>query len=212
MTALPSPRQVTHPRELHTQLSHAVTRHARAVLEPGGVAVHFQELRGDELLVTVEGVLPPVGTPVTVGFGFEALHGSFPSEVRAHGSPARLALPTRLELVDRRTAPRYAVPASLGLTFHGQAPMSVEMGVQDLSEGGLAVTLPTGTRLPGAQHLLMGMLQTPGGRPIPVDLEIRNARPSRDGTRLVLGTRLAVIAPAHVAWYKQLVARCAAVA
>lgn len=209
MTAPPRPRSIAHPC-VPTHLTGAALRAVRAVVRPGGGFLHLRHLMPDAIVAEAEGQPPAAGSRVVVEYYLGSSSCRFQTSVLASGPEVRLALPTAVEFEDRRRLARLPVPRALGLRFCAQTPTPLHAGVWDITSAGIAITLAPQTRLPGPQHLFMGMLQTPGGRSIPVDLEIRNARPSPDGRLLILGTRLAVLPRSHRELYEALVRRCAA--
>lgn len=215
MSPFPSARRMVHPRDLHTHLERAASRGARATVEADGTTrvARFVALSLDALVLEPdpgEGA-PDVGGPVGVAYGWENLSYFFASRVLLGPvGKIRLALPDAVDVRDRRAHPRFAVPQ--GLVFAAPDLGDAPLRVHDVSEGGLALALPVGMRLPTAHHLLMGALVRPDGRDIPMDLEIRNARPGADGKRLVLGTRLAAITPLHRGWYADVVRQASVLA
>lgn len=150
----------------------------------------------------------PVGVSLKYGYGkfiFESkVVGFEPSQDTSSGGTVLLAVPDRIEIVQRRSYFRVEVPNSLKvqvLFWHrgqpsekGQVPSEnyYQGKLVDISAGGAQIALDTGQKpdfRPG-QFIAMRFTPLPYETPLLFDCQIRNILPTVDDRNICLGLQI----------------------
>lgn len=210
---MPAPgtsRWIIHPQQISQHLAYGVQRRAPVALSAphGHWSAAMIALEEHALVLQLPPLAepPPPGAYLHLDYGWDERH--FQVEGRLGGAEAgllRMGIPQRVQVRERRVAPRFRIPPPP--TLHVKVPAWGEhtLPVCDVSAHGLGLLAPPDAPTLPENAIVRAVLMQEGAPAITLALDVRGQRPSETQGQFILGARIVELEEGDRGWFTAIV-------